>query len=381
MNINLTRLLKNYSQLTNLYIMKNFFVFLLLSVLFIYYSDACTTFVLSDSSNLIYGRNFDWDLGEGFIVINRRGLTKKAFVRPELKAAEWTSKYGSITFNQVGINMPMGGMNEKGLVIAQMALFGSKYPETDDRPVVSGLEWIQYQLDISKSLSDVIENNKKIRIIPDFITVHYLICDSEGNVGTVEFLNGETVIHKGEDILITVCSNDTYEKSMNDLKNYIGFGGEKEIPSDWNSVSDIIAIAGTMINNYNPAKDINIVDYGFNILNSVGSPDRTQWSVIFDIKSEKIIFKSLQNRNSRELYLNDFDFSCDSEFKMLDIQKSNSNDINNQFITFSPDHYREYKINLYKTYKENVPGFPDIPDEVVDIEIQQLLTNECEKNQ
>jgi penicillin V acylase-like amidase (Ntn superfamily) len=361
--------------------MKKFFVLILFSALFIDILDACTTFVLRDSSNLIYGRNFDWDLGEGFIVINRRGLIKKSFVQPGEKPAEWISKYGSITFNQIGINMPMGGMNEKGLVIAQMALFGSKYPEEDSRPVVGGLEWIQYQLDISKSLSDVIENNKKIRIIPDIITVHFLVCDSAGNVGIVEFLDGETVIHKGKDILVPVCSNGTYEKSMNDLKNYKGFGGEQEIPSEWNSVSNIIAIAGTMVNNYSSAQGINIVDYGFNILDAVGTPARTQWSVIFDIKSEKIIFKSLQNRNIRELYLNEFDFSCESEIKMLDIQKSNNTDIYNQFITFSPEHYREYKINLYKMYKDNVPGFPDIPDEVVDIEIQQLLTNECEVNQ
>lgn len=358
--------------------MKRLFIILLLSLLFIDYSDACTTFVLSDPSNLIYGRNFDWDIGDGFVVINRRGLTKTAFVQPGEKPAKWISKYGSITFNQIGINLPMGGMNEKGLVIAQMALFGSKYPEKDDRPVVGGLEWIQYQLDNSKSLSDVIENNKKIRIIPDIITVHFLICDSKGNVGTVEFLNGEVVIHKGKNITVPVCSNDTYEKSMNDLKDYAGFGGEKEIPAGINSISDIIARAGAMINNYSAYHDINIVDYGFNILESVGSPNRTQWSVIFDIKSGKIIFKSLQNRNKRELIFKDFDFSCKSECMILDIQKSTNRDINNQFINFSPEHYRDYKINLYKVYKDNVPGFPDIPDEVVDIEIQLLMTGECE---
>ena len=133
-----------------------------------------------------------------------------------------------------------------------------------------------------------------------------------------------------------------------------------------------------MVNNYSADQDIDIVDYGFNILESVGSLTRTQWSVIFDIKSEKIIFKSLQNRNKREIDFKDFDFSCESECKILDIQKSTNRDINSQFMTFSPVHYREYKINLYKAYKENVPGFPDIPDEVVDIEIQLLMTGECE---
>ncbi|UCH15405.1 MAG: linear amide C-N hydrolase [Bacteroidales bacterium] len=358
--------------------MKKLVIITLLSILYVDYSDACTTFVLDYSSNLIYGRNFDWDIGDGFVVINRRGLTKTAFVQPGEKPAEWVSKYGSITFNQIGINMPMGGMNEKGLVIAQMALFGSKYPEKDERPVVGGLDWIQYQLDNSKSLSDVIENNKKIRIIPDLITLHFLICDSKGNVGTIEFLNGEVVVHKGNDIIVPVCSNDTYEKSMNDLKGYAGFGGEKEIPVDLNGIPDIIAKAGTMVSNYSADKGIDIVDYGFNILESVGSPTRTQWSIIFDIKSRKIFFKSLQNRNKREIKFKDFDFSCKSKCRMMDIQKSTDRDINSQFVNFSPESYREYKINLYKAYNENVTGFPVIPDEVVDFEIQQLTSGECD---
>ena len=143
--------------------------------------------MLKDSTHLVYGRNFDWDIGSGFIVINKKGIVKQAFVQPPNKPAKWISKYGSITFNQIGVDAPMGGMNEKGLVIAQMGLFESEFPKTDDKYVVGGLEWIQYQLDNSSTLSEVIENNKKIRIVFNIVPVHYFICDNLGNVGIVEY--------------------------------------------------------------------------------------------------------------------------------------------------------------------------------------------------
>ena len=113
--------------------MKKTTIILLISILTINFTNACTTFVINDSTDLVYGRNFDWDLGSGFIVINKRGLEKQAFVQPPNKPARWISKFGSITFNQIGIDAPMGGMNEKGLVIAQMGLFESIFPDIDDK--------------------------------------------------------------------------------------------------------------------------------------------------------------------------------------------------------------------------------------------------------
>ena len=41
-----------------------------------------------------------------------------------------------------------------------------------------GGQWIQYQLDNSSTLSEVIENNKKIRIVSNIVPLHYFICDS-----------------------------------------------------------------------------------------------------------------------------------------------------------------------------------------------------------
>src|SRR4029078_10666679 len=84
----------------------------------------CTTFCMSGAGEVLYGRNYDFEIGQGYVMTNRRGVVKHS--TGGLLA--WTSRYGSITFNQWGREFPMDGMNEKGLVIALMWLEGTVYP-------------------------------------------------------------------------------------------------------------------------------------------------------------------------------------------------------------------------------------------------------------
>jgi len=342
-------------------------------------TNACTTFVLKDSTHLVYGRNFDWDISSGFIVINKKGIAKQAFVQPPNKPANWISKYGSITFNQIGIDAPMGGMNEKGLVISQMALFESKFPKPDDKPVVGCLDWIQYQLDNSSTLAEVIEKNENIRISSDMIPVHYFICDSLGNVGIIEYIDGELVIHEGADVSIQVCSNMIYEKSKKVLTEYSEFGGQKDIPTQWHNVPDIIAIANSKVCNYKLTANSNPIEYGFEILTAVGSNRRSQWSIIYDIKNKSINFISLENKNVRTISMNSFEYVCNSDIQILDIQKSNNEtDIAKQFTSLTYDFYFDYKKNLIELYKANMKGFPDIPHEVIKLEVEYAMNRKCE---
>ena len=42
------------------------------------------------------------DVGDGLLVVNQRGMVRTALVGPGDRAAKWTSRYGSVTFNQYG---------------------------------------------------------------------------------------------------------------------------------------------------------------------------------------------------------------------------------------------------------------------------------------
>src|SRR4029079_13094832 len=40
----------------------------------------CTTFVLRDGGMVLFGKNYDWSLGDGLLVVNPRGLERSALV-------------------------------------------------------------------------------------------------------------------------------------------------------------------------------------------------------------------------------------------------------------------------------------------------------------
>src|SRR5438045_4530915 len=126
-------------------------------------------------------------------MINKRSVFKHSFTDA---SAYWTSRFASVTFNQYGRDFPTGGMNEAGLVIALMGLNDTQYPLDDTRPAVGILEWIQYQLDLSAGVDDLLIRSQGVRIIGGK-GLHYLVTDAEGNSATIEFLNGILALHRG----------------------------------------------------------------------------------------------------------------------------------------------------------------------------------------
>ncbi len=173
---------------------------------------ACTTFCLQDDNDLAFGRNYDWHLDHGLVIVNKRNVAKRALLLdPGDKPAKWVSKYGSVTFNQYGRELPCGGMNEAGLVLETMWLTGAKYPDRDGRPAV--MAWVQYQLDTCSTIEEVIASDKQVRVTSITpMPLHFFGCDRQGNTATFEFLGGELVCHTGESLPVKVLTNDTYDK-------------------------------------------------------------------------------------------------------------------------------------------------------------------------
>ena len=95
--------------------------------------DACTSFLLKHPKGPLMAKNYDWDVPDGLVVVNPRGLAKTALVPGDASPVRWTSRYGSLTFNQYGREFPMGGMNETGLAMEVLWLPDTVYPESGDR--------------------------------------------------------------------------------------------------------------------------------------------------------------------------------------------------------------------------------------------------------
>jgi len=289
-------------------------------------SKACTTFTIKDKNdNIFFGRNFDYLVGDAHVTINKRNQKKTALIKAPEKPLTWVSKFGSITFNLIGKEFPCGGMNEAGLVVEMMRLANTKYPEMDDRFGVTVLQWIQYQLDNSKTVEDVLKSDAMVRISRQSTTVnHFLIADSNGNSTIVEFLDGKMKFYSGNEVKHAVLANSTYADSLGYIRKFADFGGKESLAAKDESSLGRFAQAASMVQKYRG--DTDIKDYSFRILDSVWQTERqewlSQWSIVYDIKKQNIFYKTAKNREMRSIAFKDFDFGCSTKSLIIDIDKN-----------------------------------------------------------
>ncbi|MHC1774593.1 MAG: linear amide C-N hydrolase [Lentimicrobium sp.] len=296
-----------------------FLVIFLLMNTFLSDAKACTTFCMKDNNgHLVFGRNFDFPSGLGYVEINHRSQVKTALIAPPEKPFSWISKYGSISFNQIGREFPYGGMNEAGLVVEQMWHQDAKYPEMDERKALTELQWIQYQLDNAANVEEVIASDSWLRIsFTSTATLHFLVADAGGKVATIEFTDGKMNVHTGSSLPFPALANCSYETSLDyKMKKE---NGNAESFADWTeNSSGRFKTAADMIGSWSPEEG-RIVDYGFSVLQMVAQGDATQWSIVYDITEMKIYFRTNTNPEIRSLNFNDFDYTCNGEALRLDI--------------------------------------------------------------
>jgi len=293
---------------------------------------ACTTFFLKDSTGtMLFGRNLDFPTGIGHIHINKRHMAKTAFIFPPEKPLSWVSKYGSITFNQVGRELPYGGMNEAGLVVEQMWLQSTQYPAQDERYGLSELQWIQYQLDCAASVEEVLASDTLVRISTTAkSTLHFLVADSTGDVASIEFLEGQMVVHRGESLPYPALSNSTYARLLH-YRKQIRQNPEAEFSEAMHNSGSRFVKAAQMLDQYKSKQPATA--YAFATLDSVAQQDPktheslTQWSIVYDIASKTIHYRTKANRQIRSIALDNADFSCNSALFYADVHaRVNSTD-------------------------------------------------------
>jgi penicillin V acylase-like amidase (Ntn superfamily) len=351
--------------------MKRLLIILIFAGLYVTDSSACVTFVLRNNKSLVFGWNYEFDAGSGFLITNKSGLIKTSFVQQNELSLTWISKYGSITFNQWGKEFPSGGINEKGLVVVQTMYIKTKYPDPDARPSISELQWIQFQLDNFSTVQEVIDNDKVLRITNNSIPLHYMICDKVGSVAVVEFIDGKMTCYLNDKLMFPVLANDSYEDSLKELRKYKGFGGTLEIPTNSTGPkSGNFIIASDKVEKYDNIE--NIIDYSFRTLSISSEPRRTQWTVVFDLKNMEIHFKSLENKNIKTVPLKNFEYACNSTVKMLDISNDNAQNFKDYNYLIDVDY-------INKAY--NNPAIPWIKEAVSETvnndKIKYIRTIKC----
>ena len=276
-------------------------------------ASACTTFMLERGGDRVVGKSYDWHMGQGLVLVNKRGVAKQALpVKPDDHPARWLSRHASVTFNQYGREFPAGGMNDAGLVVEVMWLDSSTYERADDRPTLNELQWIQYQLDNFGSVAEMTASAPGLRVSPVYARVHYLACDRSGACSAFEHIGGKQVVTAGARAL----TNHPYAESA------AWASRQKQPPAGAGSLERFARAARQSA--APPAGDLTTAAFG--VLDGVRWSE-SQWNIVYDPVRLRVSFRTRANRAIKTLDLKKVDASCATPVALVDIDTDPSGDV------------------------------------------------------
>lgn len=305
---------------------------------------SCSTFLFNNGSSLLIGHNLDdYIKVPGLVIVNKRGIQKENISWNDLKSPggksktdtriQWTSKYGSVTYNTFGKEFIDGGMNEKGLYIGEMSLIGTEYPPNDILPSFYHHQWMQYILDNFSTVKETLASLQKIHV-NGHCQWHFFIADRSGDAAVIEFLKGKTSVYTDAGLPYKVLCNRSYSRELDSLKLFRGFGGTRSINFNDTIVDRRFAWANEMLSNSQIQKDYSDVEYAFKILKQLDIGNN-KWSIVYDLNNLIMYFNTSTSREIRYIEFQSFDFSCNSPTLLLDINKNLSGNIAKEFLIYS----------------------------------------------
>ncbi len=284
-------------------------------------SMACTTFSMPEHQNLVVGKSYDWRAGQGVGLVSQRGVSKTAldidgyFTEP----ARWVSKYGSFGFTQFGVDLPLGGVNEKGLVVEIMWLDNSSYPAEKKLPQLNELQWIQYILDLASTTEEAISLAKKVQVLRFFAPVHYMVCDLQKQCASFEYLNKELVISRQS---VQTLTNTPYKVSLASVQRFQKFGGIEADPQNLSAERRFVRASFGAQDLPQGTGVEDTTKQAFSVLDMVRvgtarNDFASRWQIVYQPAQNRIDFRIAHSQEVFTIDTSAFDFDCSSAKPVL----------------------------------------------------------------
>lgn len=316
-------------------------------LLFASQATACTDFVVkAEDGSYVCGRSMEFGIALNSKLFSHARGEVRTSSTPDGKAGiKWTSKYGYVALDGVGLGICVDGMNEKGLSCGFLWFPGAKYQSVDANNDANIFacdlgDWI---LGNFATVEEVKAAISKTRVWCKFVPelgqeppVHVALHDALGHNLVIEFIDGEQKIYDNPNGVLT--NAPSFDWQTTNLKNYIqvsaanpqplqvqgtvlappgqgsGFLG---IPGDWTPPSRFIRSTAMLHFAKTPADHREAVNLSEHILNAVDIPrgdvrptdngvanaDYTQWAVIKDLTNRVLYFRDYGNLTLRSIDL------------------------------------------------------------------------------
>jgi penicillin V acylase-like amidase (Ntn superfamily) len=318
----------------------------------------CSRVLWAAGDGQVYvGRTQDWtEKANSAFRVYPRGIARTGAVAEN--PHQWTTKYGSLVLSAYDSGTHEG-VNEKGLSAHALYLagetdFGKRDPK---RQAIGVMQWVQYYLDNYATVAEAVEAQKHLAfqieplILPNgFPTlVHLSLSDQSGDSAVIEYIGGTAKVY--HDKRFTVMTNEpTYDKQIENLKQYRTFGGDKPLPGE-RTPSDRFVRAAYYANGLpQPANQGEGAAFMFSVIRNVsvpfgtGDPEKpniasTTFRTVQDLTGERYYFESTYAPNVVWIDYAKLDFSKGSGERELQVEKkifTLNGDVTSQLKTAKP---------------------------------------------
>lgn len=241
-------------------------------------SAGCSAFTAQNpKGQRIFARNFDFNFApalllkttpsDGYASVSIVNLAFAGYDGNNLPDSSLLNRFLTLT----GPYLPFDGMNEKGVVVALLAVPRAEPPNKEGKTKLNTTTAIRMILDHAASVDEA------IAMLDDYnlyfsggVECHYLISDAKGNSAVIEFLDGDIKIIKTD-------------KNYQLATNFIMYQGlnEGEGGSEFERYE-------TLENKLKSTGGIIVEEDAMKLLSEVSIPGRTQWSVIYNQETGQI---------------------------------------------------------------------------------------------
>ncbi|KHT64250.1 hypothetical protein RJ45_07680 [Photobacterium gaetbulicola] len=323
----------------------------------------CSSLGVMSAVKSVLGVNYDFQFAHGMVVLNPRRLQKWSEL-PHGGVFRWQSLYGSATLVQFGCELPCGGINESGLSIHLLEQRDAAYPPlaTGDN-VLGELQWIQYQLDVSQSVDDVVASLDTVKVHRQFIPLHYVVADSIGQGAVIEFVRGQVEVTRFREGQPLVLTNHSLSSSCQHVQGQTS-GTDKN-----SSLSRYCRLSDYSLSYCNGVDPESFVSMGLERVAIAGkfwdplmqlfrgaSSFRTCWQVLFLPATKEMKFRRNENDKGFDLSLERWDFSTLDKRLSSDFSCLQTGSGKPEFSPYSLNSNRRVVTKTYRPYRRHFPA-------------------------
>lgn len=243
----------------------------------------CSAFTAYNEKNeRIYARNFDFDFAPPLILHTSPKNGYKSVSTVNLAFAGYNADKlpKPLSFNSfltlAAPYLPFDGMNEKGLTMALLAVPHAEPPQKENQITLNTTTAIRLVLDKAATVDEALSLLGQYNIyFSGDVKCHYFISDVSGKSVIVEFLDGEMKVTPNSGNYQAVTNFIVYN-GMNEGEG----AGEGEAFNEFERYDK--AMAALEAN-----KGVISEDQAMKVLEAVKIPDRTQWSVVYNMVTKQ----------------------------------------------------------------------------------------------